>query len=147
MDDIYSLHPDAMPWIPVVDGVAAKPLRFAADGNGWASVVRIDPGSRVPKHRHSGDVHGIVLRGRCRYSADAPWLEAGTYLHEADGAVDEVLACPDDGAEILFIVAGPQVEYLTDDGAPAHIDDQRSKQRTYSDFCARNGLPERDLRH
>jgi len=107
-DDIYSVDPGTMPWIPVIDGVAAKPLRFASGGTGWASIVRIDPGCFVPKHRHSGEVQGVVLSGRCRYTDGSPWLEPGTYLHEADGAEDEVLACPDAGAEILFMVAGPR---------------------------------------
>ncbi|MEU1598436.1 cupin domain-containing protein [Streptomyces sp. NPDC005708] len=147
MTAIYSHHPGTMPWIPVVDGVSAKPLRFTADGQGWASVVRIDPGSRVPRHRHTGDVQGVVLRGRCRYSPDDPWLEAGAYLHEADGAEDEVLACPEAGAEILFIVAGPRVEYLGDDGSVVHVDDQQSKRRAYAKFCTENGLQERDLHH
>lgn len=95
--DIYSVDPGVLPWIPVIDGVAAKPLRFASGGTGWASIVRIDPGCRVPKHRHSGEVQGVVLSGRCRYTDGSPWLGPGTYLHEADGAEDEVLACPDAG--------------------------------------------------
>ena len=146
-EDIYSIDPRTIPWIPIIDGVAAKPLRFARDGAGWASIVRIDPGYRVPKHRHSGDVQGLVLRGRCRYDEDSPWLEPGTYLHEADGAEDEVLACPDVGAEILFMVSGPRVEYLDADGSSIHVDDQSSKQATYAAFCAERGLRPQDLRH
>jgi 2,4'-dihydroxyacetophenone dioxygenase len=145
--DIYSVDPGVMPWIPVVDGVAAKPLRFASKGTGWASIVRIDPGCRVPKHRHSGEVQGVVLSGRCRYTEDSPWLEPGTYVHEADGAEDEVLACPDAGAEILFMVAGPRVEYLDADGTVIHVDDQQSKEAAYAAFCAEHGLVPRDLKH
>jgi 2,4'-dihydroxyacetophenone dioxygenase len=146
-EDIYSVDPGTIPWIPVIDGVAAKPLRFAGGGSGWVSIVRIDPGCRVPKHRHSGEVQGVVLSGRCRYTEDSPWLEPGTYLHEADGAEDEVLACPDSGAEILFMVAGPRVEYLGADGATIHVDDQQSKEAAYTAFCAERGLVPRDLKH
>jgi hypothetical protein len=68
-------------------------------------------------------------------------------VHESDGAVDEVLACPDAGAEILFMVAGPRVEYLGADGSTIHVDDQRSKEAAYATFCAERGLVLRDLKH
>jgi hypothetical protein len=136
-----------LPWIPVAAGVSAKPLRFAASGAGWVSIVRIDPGHAVPMHRHSGEVQGVVLEGRCQYRGESTWLEPGTYVHEADGAEDEIIACPTSGASILFIVQGPRVEYLDAAGIVSHVDDQKSKEASYVTYCTENSLEPASLWH
>lgn len=144
MRAIYHVDPDQLPWIPVIDGVSAKPLRFTPEG-GWVSQVRIAPGARVPQHRHIGEVQGVVLQGRCRYDENSEWLGPGSYLHERDGTEDEVLGSPDEGAVILFVVSGPRVEYLDESGAIIHVDDQASKVASYESFCADQGVPSQDL--
>jgi 2,4'-dihydroxyacetophenone dioxygenase len=112
-----------------------------------SDIYHVDPGYRVPLHRHTGDLQGVVMRGRCRYSAESPWLEAGTYVHESDGAVDEILACPEAGPEIMFMVSGPRVEYLGDDGRVVQTDDQASKRSRYQEFCSEHGIAAQDLEH
>jgi hypothetical protein len=55
------LDTDSMPWIPTGPGKAFRPLRFAADG--WSELMRLEPGSAVPLHRYTGDVHAFNLSG------------------------------------------------------------------------------------
>jgi 2,4'-dihydroxyacetophenone dioxygenase len=55
------LDTDGMPWIPTGPGKSFRPLRFAADG--WSELMRLEPGSAVALHRHSGDVHAFNLAG------------------------------------------------------------------------------------
>ena len=47
------LDTDGMPWIPTGPGKSFRPLRFAADG--WSELMRLEPGSAVAVHRHTGD--------------------------------------------------------------------------------------------
>src|ERR1700759_5717221 len=55
------LDTDSMPWIPPAPGKSFRPLRFAADG--WSELMRLEPGSAVAVHRHTGDVHAFNLAG------------------------------------------------------------------------------------
>ena len=63
------LDTDSMPWIPTGPGKSFRPLRFAADG--WSELMRLEPGSAVALHRHTGDVHAFNLAGTVRSSAPA----------------------------------------------------------------------------
>ena len=53
------LDTDSMPWIPTGPGKSFRPLRFAADG--WSELMRLEPGSAVAVHRHTGEVHAFNL--------------------------------------------------------------------------------------
>jgi hypothetical protein len=44
-----------MPWIPTGPGKSFRPLRFTEDG--WSELMRLEPGSVVALHRHTGELH------------------------------------------------------------------------------------------
>ena len=45
---------DQMPWIPTGPGKSFRPLHFAVSG--WSELMRLQPGSAVAVHRHTGEV-------------------------------------------------------------------------------------------
>src|SRR5215472_9000064 len=53
------LDTGSMPWIRTGPGKSFRPLRFAADG--WSELMRLEPGSAVAVHRHTGEVHAFNL--------------------------------------------------------------------------------------
>ena len=55
------LHTEGMAWIPTGGGKAFRPLCFEADG--WSELMYLEPGSVVPLHRHTGEVHAYNLSG------------------------------------------------------------------------------------
>src|SRR5262245_10060247 len=55
------LDTDGLPWIATGPGKSFRPLRFAADG--WSELMRLEPGSAVALHRHTGEVHAFNLSG------------------------------------------------------------------------------------
>jgi len=55
------LDTGSMTWIPTGPGKSFRPLRFAADG--WSELMRLEPGSAVALHRHTGEVHAFNLAG------------------------------------------------------------------------------------
>jgi quercetin dioxygenase-like cupin family protein len=59
-----ALNPDDLPWVPLGPGEWFKPLRFLPGDRGRALLLRLEPGSVVPRHRHLGEVHGINLKGQ-----------------------------------------------------------------------------------
>ena len=60
-DPALPVDTDGMPWIATGPGKSFRPLRFAADG--WSELMRLEPGSAVALHRHTGEVHAFNIRG------------------------------------------------------------------------------------
>jgi 2,4'-dihydroxyacetophenone dioxygenase len=133
-----------LPWIPVAPGITSKSLAFLRDGNGWVSLLRLDPGAEIPPHRHRGEVHGFVLSGRRRLGPTGPVLGPGAYEYEPAGQVDTWMVEGTEPLTGLFIVRGA-VEYLDAEGNVVREETTESKAETYRRFCAERGLRPLDL--
>jgi hypothetical protein len=69
-----------------------------------AVLIRSLKGSVTPRHKHLGDAHVLMLKGRLRVRDSE--LVAGDYLYEANGMIhDETKALED--TEYLMILGGP----------------------------------------
>lgn len=75
-----------MDWIPTAPGKSFRPLRFEHDG--WSELMRLEPGSGVALHRHTGDVHAFNLSGTRRILGTDELLGPGDYVYEPAGTVD-----------------------------------------------------------
>jgi anti-sigma factor ChrR (cupin superfamily) len=62
-DASQSLDTERMPWVPLGPGASFKRLRFLPNNRGRVLLLRLDPGTVVPLHRHLGEVHGFNLAG------------------------------------------------------------------------------------
>jgi anti-sigma factor ChrR (cupin superfamily) len=113
-------------WIPLAPGAWYKPVRFAADGEGWVSLVRLAPGAAVPRHRHVGAVQGFNLQGRGRFVEQDVVTTPGTYTLEPPGTVDTLVVEGDEDLIMFFVVDGP-VEYLQADDGIARRETQATK--------------------
>jgi ChrR Cupin-like domain len=80
------LDTDGMPWIPTGPGKSFRPLRFAADG--WSELMRLEPGSAVAVHRHTGDVHAFNLAGTREIFGTGERVGPGNYVYEPAGTLD-----------------------------------------------------------
>src|SRR5690606_32985963 len=54
-----------LPWISVGHGISKKLLALFPERGEWVTLLRLEPGARIPLHRHQGEVHGYLLSG-CR---------------------------------------------------------------------------------
>lgn len=132
-----------MDWIPLAPGAWYKPVRFSENGEGWVSLVKLAPGAKVPRHRHAGAVQGFNLQGRGRFLDQGVVTTPGTYTFEPSGTVDSLVAEGDEELIMLFIVDGPAVEYLGEDGAVARRETIATKM---SNFGKQISDPKRSLR-
>lgn len=80
------LHTKEMPWIPTSPGKSFRPLRFEADG--WSELMRLEPGSLVARHRHTGLVHAFSLSGSRRILESGEIVGPGDYVYEPAGLID-----------------------------------------------------------
>lgn len=79
-DPALPVDTDGMPWIATGPGKSFRPLRFAADG--WSELMRLEPGSAVALHRHTGEVHAFNIRGTREILGTGELVGPGGYVYE-----------------------------------------------------------------
>lgn len=125
------IRTNELPWMPLGQGVSARPLRFR--GNERTLQLKVEPGTTIPTHRHAGHVHALVLSGQRRL-ADGCVVGPGDYVFEPAGNVDS-WAC--EGAEpcIIQITMTGRLTYLDADGQDGPYVDTPKLQRDYLQWC------------
>ena len=94
-------------WIPATQTVSFKPLLLSASQGYYVNLLRVRQSGVLSRHRHTGPVHAIVLRGRWYY-LEHDWVaEQGSYAHEPAGET-HTLYVPEDVHEMItwFHVTG-----------------------------------------
>lgn len=129
----------AMPWVMVSDGIWFKLVKVLDGDAGWISLLRLRAGAVVGPHRHTGGVHGFLLRGR-RQLMDGTICDPGTYVYEPPGNVDAWSAVGAEDLVSLFLVHG-SVEYLSDDGEVTFRETAASKRASWDEFCRQHAGP------
>ena len=131
------LHTDDMAWIPTGPGKSFRPLRFEADG--WSELMRLEPGSLVALHRHTGDVHAYNLAGTRQILGTNELVGPGDYVYEPTGNIDSWQAVCDAACIVHIKVVGA-VEYLGADGRVTDRADSASQLATYLAWCNQHGV-------
>ncbi|QSA98197.1 2,4'-dihydroxyacetophenone dioxygenase family protein [Methylococcus sp. EFPC2] len=135
-----------LPWIPVGPGISKKLLALFPERGEWVTLLRLEPGARIPLHRHQGEVHGYLLSGGRRLEPEGRLLGPGDYEYEPAGHVDTWTASGDQAFVSLFFVRGA-VEYLAADGSVLRRETAASNAEEYRRACAEQGLVPLDLGH
>jgi quercetin dioxygenase-like cupin family protein len=138
-----NVDPDAIPWIPLGDGKSFKPLRFFADDRGFTELLKIEPGTVIPLHRHTGEIHAFNLEGT-RELCTGEIIGPGDYVYEPAGNIDTWKAvgyvpC------IIFVTVGGAVEFLANDGTVERSISGATLRDLYREYCAANGSEMLDL--
>jgi 2,4'-dihydroxyacetophenone dioxygenase len=130
---------DAMsvPWIATGPGKAFRPLLFTADG--WSELMRLEPGSMVALHRHTGEVHAFNLSGTREIFGTGERAGPGSYVHEPAGTVDEWGAVGDEPCIVHIKVTGA-VEYLGADGQVIETVNAETQRAVYLAWCREHGV-------
>ena len=114
---------DTREWVPLSDTVSFRPVHFNVSQGFYAHVMRVTRGGVLSRHRHTGGVHALVLKGRWHY-LEHDWIaEEGSYAFEPPGET-HTLVVPDDCQEMItfFIVHGALM-YVDPQGRATGYDD------------------------
>jgi anti-sigma factor ChrR (cupin superfamily) len=130
------LPTDDMAWIPTGGGKAFRPLRF--EPGGWSELMRLEPGSLVARHRHTGEVHAFNLAGSRQILETGETAGPGDYVYEPAGNVDTWQAAGDQPCIVHIKVTG-DVEYLDASGAVTSVANSASQQAAYLAWCEQAG--------
>lgn len=136
-------HPDDLAWTPLADGLSFKPLRFLRDNRGWTALLRLEPGTMIPPHRHTGELHAMNLEGS-RELGTGEVIGPGGYVFEPAGNVDTWKAIGDTPLVVLIVVNGA-VEYLNPDGSVLVRATSSTQEAAYRQGCAASGVAPLDL--
>jgi len=140
-DPAFPLDTGQMDWIPTGPGKSFRPLRF--EPGGWSELMRLEPGSAVALHRHTGEVHVYGVSGTRQILGTGEIAGPGSYVYEPAGTVDAWQATGDEPCVLHLKVTGA-VEYLDTGGNVTETVDSASQRAIYIDWCARHGAkPER----
>ncbi len=102
-----NLDADETSWVPQSAGVTFRPLILNVSQGYYINLLRVRASGVLSRHRHSGPVHALTLRGQWRY-LEHDWVaSAGDYAFEPAGET-HTLVVPDDVDEMitLFHVTG-----------------------------------------
>jgi 2,4'-dihydroxyacetophenone dioxygenase len=133
----HPIETPARDWIPLRAGLAFRPLRFAAGG--YTLQLRVEPGTTIGRHRHTGEVHALNLSGYRELIETREVAGPGTYVYEPPGNVDS-WRCLGDAPCVVQITLTGCIEYLAGDGTVCDRSDADSARRVYLDWCRVKGL-------
>jgi 2,4'-dihydroxyacetophenone dioxygenase len=120
--------PDVWPedervWVPLNDGVWARPLHFNVTAGQYTHLMRVTRSGIIARHRHTGPVFAHVLKGSWHY-LEHDWVaEEGGFVFEPPGET-HTLVVPEGCDEMvtLFQVNGALV-YVDQQGTALGYDD------------------------
>lgn len=131
---------ERIPWVPLSPGLSFKPLRFFRNDLGRIQLLRLEPGTVIPRHRHTGEVHGFNIAGQRKLLDTGELVGPGGYVYEPAGNVDSWMAV---GTEpvIVHITAYGAVEYIDERGDLIKRATSLSQFEAYRSWCEKNGIP------
>jgi 2,4'-dihydroxyacetophenone dioxygenase len=138
-----NLAHDAVPWVPLSDGKSFKPLRFLSGNRGFVELLRLETGSAIPTHRHTGEVHAFNLEGS-RQLGTGEVIGPGDYVYEPAGNVDSWKNIGDVPLVVLVVVMG-RVEYLGPDDSITSVYTADVLNELYRQYCAVSNVEVVDL--
>lgn len=141
---IPTVDTTAMDWVPLASGLSFKPLRFFADDTGYQLLLRLEPGTVIPPHRHTGEVHAFNIIGARRIVTTGDVIGPGTYVYEPVGNHDTWEAIGDEPC-VVHIEANGRVEYLDAQGCVVRHTDAATARADYLGWCAEHEVE--PLRH
>jgi quercetin dioxygenase-like cupin family protein len=138
------LDTESIPWIPLSAGESFKPLRFLEGDRGRVLLLRVEPGTLVPLHRHLGEVHGYHLAGRRKLIETGEVVGPGAYVYEPAGNVDSWASVGDEPV-VVHITSYGAMEYLDARGEVVRRDNASSLRDVYQRYCTEHGITPLDL--
>jgi 2,4'-dihydroxyacetophenone dioxygenase len=129
----------SIPWIPLGPGESFKPLRFFPNDRGRVLLLRVDPDTVIPRHRHLGEVHGFNIAGSRQLLDTGEIVGPGAYVYEPAGNVDSWMGVGDEPV-IVHITSFGAMEYLGDNDEVLRRDSASSLQEIYLRYCQEHNL-------
>lgn len=130
-----SADAEALPWVPIAPGFSFKLIRATSDDDVWVELLRLEPGTTIPRHRHTGEVHAYTLAGQRELLDTGEVLGAGSYVYEPPGNVDSWRAVGT-APLLVFVTVRGAIEYLDERDAVIQRSTASTAAEAYRRGCA-----------
>ncbi|WP_298308129.1 2,4'-dihydroxyacetophenone dioxygenase family protein [uncultured Erythrobacter sp.] len=120
-----------------VDGYDIQPLFLDPENGTWVLYARFPPGTKLPKHFHTGTVHFFTTKGTWNYIEYPDQQQvAGSYLYEPGGSIHQFCVPEDasESAEGFMVVSGANVNF-DDEGNFQDITDAGAIEQAIIGIC------------
>ena len=101
--------------------------------------MRLEPGSAVAVHRHTGDVHAFNLAGTREIFGTGERVGPGNYVYEPAGTIDGWGAVGDEPCVVYIKVVGT-IEYLGENGEVIESVNAETQRAVYLAWCREHGV-------
>jgi hypothetical protein len=126
------------PWVELLPGVNIRHLQFDVRRNAWTSIIWVQQGGMIGRHRHRGAVDGYVIEGSWKY-LEYDWVATvGSFIHESPGVIHTLYS--EHGMKTLFTLCGP-LEFYDDKDDLVLVHDAFYLIDNYVQHCKVNNLP------
>ncbi len=133
---------EAAPFVDIGDGTLIQLLMVDLAQNIWITRNRMQPGTTVIKHYHTGPVYAFTIEGRWYYEEYPDTVnEAGSFLFEPAGSVHTLTIPADQMGEtvVWFMINGTNIN-VDEDGTVVSIADAHNVLAGYRFLCEAQGL-------
>ncbi|MHC4782781.1 MAG: 2,4'-dihydroxyacetophenone dioxygenase family protein [Planctomycetota bacterium] len=142
MANDLQITPDDIPWKIIREGAFIKLLRTCHVTGIWVVMLRNEPGTSVPPHKHIGPAEYYVIKGKVEVRGGIEnggiTAFAGDYGYEPNGVIHEKTYFPE-LTEYLFINHGA-LQYLDDKGDTAMILDWQAVEDLWENAEIAEGI-------
>lgn len=128
------IHTEALHWMPLSEGMWARPLRF--DGEARTLQLKVAPGVTIGRHRHAGEVHAFNLSGSRRLESGEV-AGPGAYVYEPAGNEDSWTCIGDEPCVVQITMTG-RVTTLNELGEALSYTDTANLRERYLVWCSTN---------
>lgn len=142
-EQLLSININEMTYLPgAAPGSEVIPLFLDRENGIWVLYGKFAPGTKLPKHFHTGTVHFFTTKGSWNYVEHAANPQtAGSYLYEPAGSI-HTFSVPEDAkehAEGFMVVYGANINF---DGEKfLSIRDAGAIEDGILNYVKSNGLP------
>ncbi len=132
---------DELPFVELEPGVELQLLQVDIPNGLWVIRNRFAPGTKVQKHKHTGQVYAFTQSGSWKYEEYPEVNVAGSYLFEPAGSI-HTLIVPETNTEVTdvwFAIYGANLN-LAEDGSVDLVIDAQLVLDFYTMLCAAQGI-------
>ncbi len=135
-----------LPWVSDTPGYSFKLAHVDLDSGLWVVRTRLEPGTALQTHRHTGNVLGFTIAGKWHYREYQHEYRRGSHIFEPANSVHTLEAPPDgeEPADIWFAVWGANL-LLDDDGEITAVRDAAAVLHSYMQLCEQAGVARPDV--
>ena len=129
------------PFVDIGDGTLIQLLMVDLSQNIWITRNRMQPGTSVIKHYHTGSVYAFTLQGQWYYEEYPDTVNApGSFLFEPAGSVHTLTIPADQDGETIvwFMINGTNIN-IDDAGKVVSIAGAHNVLEGYRLLCEMNG--------